>query len=75
MTCYGSSVSKWSSAGSTILPDICIICDKKNKYVKKKQELLRQCVVKQTQKRLEKFANENDFRMQSLFTTTDMIAA
>ena len=71
-----SAISTCSSAGSSILPDICIICDKKNKYVKKKQEPLRQCVVKQTQKRLEKFANErNDFRMQSLVTTSDMTAA
>ena len=30
------SSSTCSSAGSSILPDICIICDKKNKYVKKK---------------------------------------
>ena len=38
-----SSISMYSSAGSSILPDICIICDKKNKYVKKKQEHLRLC--------------------------------
>ena len=71
-----SSISTCSSAGSPILSDICIICDKKNKYVKKKQKHLRQYVVKQTQKTLENFANErNDFRMQSLVTTSDMIAA
>ena len=71
-----SSISTCSSAGSPILSDICIICDKKNKYVKKKQKHLRQYVVKQTQKTLENFANErNDFRMQSLVATSDMIAA
>ena len=52
-----SSISKYSSAGSSILSDICIICDKKNKNVKEKQESLRQCVVKQTQKILRKFSN------------------
>ena len=30
------SSSSCSSVGSSILPDICVICDKKNKYVKKK---------------------------------------
>ena len=36
----------------------------------------KQYVVKQTKKTLENFANErNDFRMQSLVTTSDMIAA
>ena len=71
-----SSVSACLSAGSSILPDICIICDKKSKYVKKKQERLRQCVVKQTHKTLEKPANEgNDFCMQSLVTTSEMVAA
>ena len=71
-----SSISKCSSAGSFAFPDICIICDRKNKYVKKKQERLRQCVEKQTQNTLEKFANErNDFHMQSLVTTSNMIAA
>ena len=71
-----SWISTCSSAGPSILPDICIICDKKNKYVKKKQERLRQFVVKQTQKTMENFVNErNDFCLQSLFTTSDMIAA
>ena len=46
-------ISTCSSAGSSIILDICIICDKKNKYVQTKQERLRQCVVKQTQKTLE----------------------
>ena len=71
-----SSISACLSAGSSILPDICIICDKKSKYVKKKQESLRQCVVKETHKTLEKLANEgNDFCMQSLVTTSEMVAA
>ena len=48
-----SLISTCSSAGSSIILDICIICDKKNKYVQRKQERLRQCVVKQTQKTLE----------------------
>ena len=69
-----SWISTCSSAGPSILPDICIICDKKNKYVKKKQEHLRQFVVKQTQKTMENFINEkNDFCLQSPFTS-DMIA-
>ena len=33
-----SSISTCSFTVSSTLPDICIICDKKNKYVKKKQE-------------------------------------
>ena len=52
-----SSISTYSSAGSSILPDICIICDKKNKYGKKKQKDLRQCLVKESQKTLKKFSN------------------
>ena len=57
-----SSISKCSSAGLFTFPDICIICDKKNKYVKKKRIRLRQYVEKETQNTLEKFANErNDF--------------
>ena len=52
-----SSISTYSSAGSSILSDICIICDKKNKYGKKKQKDLRQSLVKQTQKTLKKFSN------------------
>ena len=70
-----SLTSTYSSAGFSILPDICIICDKKNKLVKKKQKHLRQCVVRQTQKTLEKFPNERIyFCMQLLVTTSDMIA-
>ena len=39
---WGSSlISTCSSSDSSILPDICVICDKKNKYVKKKQKCLR----------------------------------
>ena len=52
VTVSSSSISACSSAGSSILPNIYIICDKKTKYIKKKQERLRQCVVKQTQKTL-----------------------
>ena len=74
---WGSSlISTCSSSDSSILPDICVICDKKNKYVKKKQKCLRKYMVQQTQKTLEKFANErNYFHMQLLVTTSDMIAA
>ena len=33
-----SSISTCSSAGSSILPDICIICDKKNPNVSRKSK-------------------------------------
>ena len=34
VTVSSSSISACSSAGSSILPDICNICDKKTKYIK-----------------------------------------
>ena len=83
VTLRSSSSITSNSAGSPILPNICIICDKKNRYVKKKSEKMRQCLAQKKdskesciQKTLEKFSNERqDFRIQSLLSTTDLIAA
>ena len=68
--------SSGTSLSSTLLPDSCIICDKKLKYVKRKPESLRKCEVKKTQSTLKAYAAEKkDFRMLSMISTRDFIAA
>ena len=68
--------SSGTSLSSTLLPDSCIICDKKLKYVKRKPESLRKCEVKKTQSTLKAHAAEKkDFRMLSMISTRDFIAA
>ena len=71
-----SLASNSSTTGSSILPDTCIICNTKVKYYKRERESLRLCIVKQPQTTLQRFATErSDYRMQSLLSTVDLIAA
>ena len=68
--------SPGTSLSSTLLSDSCIIYDKKLKYVKQKPECLRKCEVKKTQSTLKSYAAEKkDFRMLSMISTRDLIAA
>lgn len=46
------------SSVANILPDLCIICNKKVKYVKRKPESLRRCGMKTTQDSLKSFAEQ-----------------
>ena len=65
-----------TSLSSTLLPDSCIICDKKLKYVKRKPESLRKCEMKKTQSTLKAYAAEKkDIRMLSMISPRDLIAA
>ena len=68
--------SSTSSASNTLLPELCIICNKKDKYVKRELEPLRTCQMPSTVPTLKKFATEkSDFQMLSLITTRNLYTA
>ncbi len=68
--------SSTSTTSNTLLPDLCIFCNRKVKYVKRNQEPLRMCQVKSTQLTLEKCATEKeDFQMLSLLATRNLCSA
>ena len=65
-----------SNVSCQLLPNKCIFCDKKVKYLKRKQEFLRKCVAEQAKSKILKRAKEkNDFHLTALALANDLIAA
>ena len=71
-----SSKENLSNVSCYLLPNKCIFCDKEVKYVKRKREFLRKCVVEQAKSKILQHAKEkNDFYLIALASTNDLIAA
>ena len=68
--------SSTSTTSNTLLPDLCVICNRKEKYFKRIAEPLRTCQMPSTVPTLKKFATDKqDFEMLSLLATRNLYSA